>query len=72
MRKAPMAAPHPALIDIAAGRCAGTVGDEDAFVDSALEHRMAGLALWAADNGMLIAGAAARRRLAALKPAPPT
>ncbi len=62
-----MARPHPALIDIAAGRPAGVVADDDAFVDSALEHRMAGLALWAAGHDMLALGAGARQRLAALK-----
>lgn len=62
-----MARPHPALIDIAAGRRAGDVDDDDAFVESALEHRMAGLALWAVNNDMLSVGAAARQRLAGIK-----
>lgn len=62
-----MARPHPALIDIAAGRAAGSVGDDDAFVESALEHRMAGLALWASGEGLVAVGAGARQQLAALK-----
>jgi hypothetical protein len=62
-----MARPHPALIDIAAGRNAREVEDDDTFVESALEHRLAGLALWAANNAMLSVGAPARKRLAAIK-----
>jgi len=62
-----MARPHPALIDIAAGRAARTVDNEVAFVESALEHRMAGLASWAAANGTLTVGPEARQTLAALK-----
>jgi len=62
-----MARPHRALIDIAAGRAAGPVDDEAAFVESALEHRLAGLALWAATNDMLTVGAATRQQLAGIK-----
>lgn len=62
-----MARPHPALIDIAAGRDARHVADDESFVESALEHRMAGLALWAFNNDMLVVGAPARQALAAIK-----
>ena len=62
-----MARPHPALIDVAAGRTARPVDDDHTFVESALEHRMAGLALWAANNDLLVVGAPARQRLAAFK-----
>ena len=62
-----MARPHPALIDIAAGRPARPVDDEAAFVESALEHRLAGLSLWAANNDRLTIGAAARQQLAGIK-----
>jgi hypothetical protein len=55
-----MARPHPALIDIAAGRAVGPVDDEAAFVESALKHRLAGLALWAANNDMLSVGISVR------------
>ncbi|MCP3975324.1 MAG: hypothetical protein GY720_12640, partial [bacterium] len=43
-----MARPHPSLYDIAAGRAVRPVAESEAFVESAVEHRMAGLALWAA------------------------
>lgn len=62
-----MTKPHPALIEIAAGRPAGSVPDDEAFVDSALLHRMAGLAYEATEEGRLDVGPAARRELAAAK-----
>ena len=40
-----MARPHPALLDIGAGRPVGVVADTDALVTSASEHGMSGL-LW--------------------------
>ncbi len=64
-----MAYPHPALIEIAAGRTAGAVADADsaALVESALQHRMAGLAFAAAEVGALEIDAEARHRLASVK-----
>src|SRR3954447_5695088 len=40
-----MTRPHPALLDLAAGRTISSVGDPDVLVASAAEHGMAGL-LW--------------------------
>lgn len=62
-----MARPHPALIDIAAGREANPPIDETEFVRSAGEHRLAGLAFWAAEAGFIELGTAARRDLAGAK-----
>ena len=62
-----MAYPHPALIQIAAGRPGGVVADSNALVESALQHRMAGLAFEAASAGDLQLDASARHTLAAVK-----
>ncbi|NND02655.1 MAG: hypothetical protein HKN91_07700 [Acidimicrobiia bacterium] len=62
-----MAYPHPALIEIAAGRPGGVVADQATFVESALEHRMAGLAFEAAHGGDVEIDSAARRALAGAK-----
>ena len=62
-----MAHPHPALIEIAAGRPGGEVTDSAALVESALQHRMAGLTFQATADGSLGIDAAARRELAAIK-----
>lgn len=42
-----MARPHPALVDLAAGRPLGPVDDHDGLRRSSVEHRMGGL-LWSA------------------------
>ena len=44
-----MTRPHPALVDLAAGRSLSRVDDWEQLVDSASEHRMAGL-LWSQDR----------------------
>jgi len=62
-----MARPHPALIEIVAGRKAPPPADEMEFVNSAGEHRLAGLAFWAAEAGFIELGTAARRKLAGAK-----
>ena len=62
-----MARPHPALIEIVAGRQAAPPADEMEFVESAGEHRLAGLAFWAAEEGFIELGTAARRDLAGAK-----
>ena len=62
-----MAKPHPALIEIAAGRAPGRVEDDVALIESAFQHRMGGLAFHAADTGTLEVGSAAKRELAGAK-----
>ena len=62
-----MAYPHPALIEVAAGRPSGPVADSAALVESAFQHRMAGLAFHAAGNGELDIDSEARHALAAAK-----
>lgn len=62
-----MARPHPALIDIAAGRNPVAVVDDEALVESALQHRMAGLAFDSAERGELEIGSEARHQLAGVK-----
>ena len=48
-----MTAPHPALLDIAARRPPGPVGDEAAFLRSVDEHRMTAAVLAAHERGAL-------------------
>jgi len=62
-----MAVPHPALIEIAAGRRAPPPEDPGAFVASASEHRLAGLAFWATENDLIELPGGRRRELAAAK-----
>ncbi len=62
-----MARPHPSLYDIAAGRTVRPVAESEAFVESAVEHRMAGLALWATTKADFGLDAAAKQVLAAHK-----
>ncbi len=62
-----MARPHPSLYDIAAGRPVRPVLDSASFVDSAVEHRMAGLALWAATQTDFGLDATGKQVLAAHK-----
>lgn len=62
-----MAHPHPALIEVAAGRPGGVVDDSRRFVESALQHRMAGLAFEAARQGHIEIDSEARHQLAGVK-----
>ena len=62
-----MARPHPSLVDIAAGRPVRPVLNGAEFVESAMEHRMAGLALWSANRGEFDLDAASKQQLAGLK-----
>lgn len=57
-----MARPHPALLDIAAGRPPAPADDAAALVTSALDHRMGGL-LWShvADGALVLPPRQARR-----------
>lgn len=48
-----MAAPHPALIDVAAGRPAGAIDNPGTLIRSAVEHRMHGLLLTEIEQGRL-------------------
>lgn len=48
-----MTAPHPALVDIAARRPPGPVGDEAAFLRSVDEHRMTAAVLAAHERGAM-------------------
>lgn len=62
-----MARPHPSLVDIAAGRPVQTVVDSGAFVLSAVEHRMAGLAFWVASRNDIGLDVDSKQSLAAFK-----
>jgi len=60
-----MSRPHPALIDVAAGRMPGRIENVNGFVRSAIEHRMAGLVLSSAKAGHIELGAPALRAISA-------
>ena len=55
--------PHPALVDLAAGRLLGPTGDPAVLVRSAREHRMGGLLWTRVGQGELELDAPARRTL---------
>lgn len=62
-----MAPPHQSLIDIGAGRVIRPVADSADFVESAVDHRMAGLAFWASCQQDFGLEASAKQALAAHK-----
>lgn len=66
-QKDPVTAPHPALIEIVAGRPVGGVGNEQAMIDSAIEHRLGGFCFWAESQGLVDISAGGRRQLARIK-----
>lgn len=48
-----MSAPHPALLDLVAGREPASVADERRLLESAVEHRLVSLVLRAHEQGLL-------------------